>query len=100
MGRTRRSLQSQSDLPHRGGRLLRVALLTPQSFGALPLRLGATMRPTASGRLLSVTDAVTFDTTDARPSVPTKGYTSRFDTTDARDVRPYKSLHISVLARI
>ena len=28
--------------------------VTPQSFGALPLRLGATKRPTASGRLLSV----------------------------------------------
>ena len=46
-------LQSQSDLPHRGGRSLRVSP-APQSFGALPLRLGATMRPTASGRFLSV----------------------------------------------
>ena len=55
VGRTKPSLQlqSQSDLPHRGGRMLRVTLLTPQSFGALPLRLGATMRPTASGRLTS-----------------------------------------------
>ena len=41
----------------------------PQSFGALPLRLEATMRPTARSFALGedATDAVSFDATDTLP---------------------------------
>ena len=53
VGRTREPT-SRVRPPTRGGRYAGRAHRFPQSFGALLLRLGARIRPTASGRLLSV----------------------------------------------
>lgn len=57
----------RSDLPQ-GEVVMGGVPIGPPSRSGYALRLGARIRPTASGRLLSVTDA--------RPSIPTSRYTS------------------------